>query len=499
MTAMTAKYIFLFLLLTAVTNFIISLTAHLKTKNKEFRILSFYWAAIIFTFVVAGMLSQTENQIAFAFFFQILPINALGYLMSSILGIEFKWKKILLAQFVLMSLSTYLLLETNLGFSFSLIPVCICLSIPYIPVIIHTLVTHTKESNWLDQGMGLVFIAAVIHHFNYAFFRLDPTAAAWGWAISLAEFQCISVFLPLMINHQNEMRERNNLQLAIKKISGEASESHSGINDLYRELEFQILQKEEIRQLLQLSNASLEEEREINEVLIKTISHDLANPLTAIGAYAELLKQNRIPQDQTELAWNRLSMNTNSALDMITRIRTAILTKSQAKLVEIHDVSLNRSIKKLSTLFEAQLEGKNLKLIYNHNGIKDDLVSAEENALVEHVFANVLSNAIKFSYEGSEIQINLINHSETIQVQFKDFGTGINETRLGRRLLHSTEGTKGESGTGFGMMVMGYFLRKFGGTMDITSSVKDDDKGTTVSIFLLKADHKQTTLHSIPN
>jgi K+-sensing histidine kinase KdpD len=115
------------------------------------------------------------------------------------------------------------------------------------------------------------------------------------------------------------------------------------------------------------------------------------------------------------------------------------------------------------------------------------LVEAEENALCEHVFTNVLSNAVKFSFEGSKILVTVKDIGEFITVEFQDFGTGIQETRLERGYLTSTQGTNGETGTGFGLMVMGYFLRKFGATIDIQSRAEGKDRGTTVTINLKKS------------
>jgi K+-sensing histidine kinase KdpD len=231
-------------------------------------------------------------------------------------------------------------------------------------------------------------------------------------------------------------------------------------------------------------NLHLEEEREVNEILIKTVSHDVANPLTVISAYTDMLQAKRIAESDHQMIFDRLKLNTRSALDMIARIREAIVTRNKASIVRITDVSIDLSIKRLLNQFDTILKNKNLSVKYHNDLPQTTSVAAEENALTEHVFANVLSNAIKFSYDNSVIEINVKEDESHVMVEFRDHGQGIDMNRLERRHLQSTQGTHGENGSGFGVMVMGYFLRQFGASHGISS--EGVDMGTSVTITLKK-------------
>lgn len=486
MNETTVKFIFLFLLGTSILNFAIAAVARIKTKNKEFNGLVFYWPTVIFTFICAGFLRHSPIEIAFAYFLQIFSSNMFANFMISHMKLKTNWKMHISLQLGAMVLSTFLLLKTDAGFTYSLLPLCIAFSLVFIKPIKYALFDKAHESNWIEKSVALVYITAVMHHFNMAFFRLDPNAEAWGWAITIAEYQCMAIFLPLMINHRRETKERQNLKQAVEKISGNHF-IETKTEELYKQLEFQISQKELFYSELQSTNFNLEEEREMNEMLIRTISHDLANPLTVIAAYIEMLHSGKIQPDDSEKIWSRVKVNTQSALDMIGRIRNAILTRTQASLVAVHEVSVDRCMKRVIEMFETRLKDKNIKLIYNNKVSLDTFILAEENALTEHIFANVLSNAVKFSYPGSEIHINITSASDGVQVEIRDFGTGIQVNRLEKRLLMSTQGTNGETGTGFGLMVMGYFLRQFGATIDINSKTEGRERGTSVSIKLKKS------------
>lgn len=495
MNETTVKYIFLFLLGSSILNFAIAAIARVKTKNKDFNILLTYWPAVIGTFIVAGILRHSPLEIAFAYFFHIFSSNLYANIMISSLKLKVNWTRHICIQLATMGLSTYLLVETNAGFTNSLIPLCIAFSLPFYTPIKYALIDNRKESSWVEKSIAIVYMIGVVHHFNMAFFRLDPNAEAWGWAITIAEYQCMSIFLPLMINYRREKVERKNLQHAVEKISGN-NFMESKTEELYKQLEFQISQKDMYYNELREINVQLKEEREMNEILIRTISHDLANPLTVIGAYIEILSTGKTTPENTEKIWERLKSNTQSALDMISRIRNAILTRTQASLVAVHDVSIDRSIKRTLEIFETRLKDKNLKVTYTNSTSPDTLIKAEENTLCEHVFANVISNAIKFSYPGNDIHINVTDQKDAVKVEIRDFGTGMQVSTNDKRILMSTHGTNGEVGTGFGLMVMGYFLRHFGATIDINSKTEGSLKGTCVSIMLQKSTTELMPIYS---
>jgi signal transduction histidine kinase len=495
MNESTVKYIFLFLLGSSTLNFVIAVIARAKTKNKDFNILLYYWPTVIFTFIAAGMLRNSTTEIAFAYFLQIFSSNLYANIMISTLKLKVNWVFHISLQLLTMCLSTFLLTSTDAGFTNSLLPLCVVFSLPFYAPIKYALISKRKESSWVEKSIAVVYLTGIIHHFNMAFFRLDPNAESWGWAMTIAQYQCMSIFLPLMINDRREKIERKNLQQAIEKVSGNDF-IETKIDDLYKQLDFQMSQKEVFYSELKTSNIHLKEEREINEILIRTISHDLANPLTVIKAYIEMLHSSVIPPKDSEKIWGRINFNINSAVDMMGRVRNAILTRTQASLISTQNISIAKCINLANEMFEHKLRKKNIKLICHTNLPTETLVQAEESALVQHVLANILSNAIKFSYQDSEIHINVTEANNMIQIDVKDFGVGIKPSRIDKPIFISTEGTNGEQGTGFGLMIMKYFLRHFGGTIKIDSKTEGPERGTTVSIMLQKAINVTAPIYS---
>ncbi len=469
------KYIFLFLIGTTILNFVIAVLARLKTGDKKINSLITYWVAVFFTYFAVALLSQTPTEISFAFFFQFFSISLMAKILMDSRGIKYNFKIYVPCQIIGSAISAWMILGDEFGFTISLLPVVITTCLPLVHPLWNALVSHRQESNWIEKAMAVVFFTGIINCFNYAFFRLDPNAAWWGWSVSIAQYQCLSIFLPLLLNYQRATRERKNIETILGRLSGDKILSSENMDELYRKLEDQIKVKQEL-------NQRLEEEREINVILIKTISHDLANPMTVIKSYLEMINSGRIPQKDHAQTLERIKDSTKSALDMIQRIRSAIVTRNQSSMTTIHDVDVDYSVKNTLNLFETRLNDKNIKVIYEYILPTNTFVAAESKTLTEHVFANVLSNAIKFSYPGSTIRILVTHKDKHVYVEFMDNGMGFNRLRTEKGYIHPNEGTNGEMGSGLGLILMGYFLRTFEGSYAISS--EGQGKGTKVVIQL---------------
>lgn len=489
------KYIFLFLVGTTLLNLIIAGAARIFTKDKHFNLLLVYWISLFATYFAAALLKNNEQQIAYAYFFQIAPSYLMVKMLTDSRGLKLP-VKIYGPLWLACAAFSAILIQNGTSFTLSLVPVTFATTVIYFKATWNTLVTDDNV-NWIEKAMAWMFVTGVINHWNYAFFRLEESTQWWGWSVSIAQYQCLSIFLPLLINHRRSENEKKNVQGALEKLGGtEPIVIQDNIDQLYRELESQINQKEILTNKLQKINESLKEEQETNEILIKTISHDLANPLTVVNAYSEMMLNNRIAVEDYKTTITKMKKSVNIALDMISRIRNAIVTRNQAGMVSLHNVSVDRAVQKLLESFDAALESKKIQVNYSNKIAPDRFVFAEENTLVTHVLSNVLSNAIKFSHQGSTIDINVEERADFIDIKIIDHGVGIDKKRLNeRRFLLSTEGTQGEQGSGFGFMIMSYFLRKFGGNFHLHSDGKG--QGSVATISLKKSINLNATQRSV--
>ena len=106
---------------------------------------------------------------------------------------------------------------------------------------------------------------------------------------------------------------------------------------------------------------------------------------------------------------------------------------------------------------------------------------------IEQVFINILSNAIKYSPDGTEVRLWSKNEDERVIFYCQDQGYGFSEEQmknLWRPFTRTTSGDKtgGKFSTGIGLYLSKLIVEMHGGGINVDS--KGINQGTTVTIFL---------------
>ena len=97
-------------------------------------------------------------------------------------------------------------------------------------------------------------------------------------------------------------------------------------------------------------------------------------------------------------------------------------------------------------------------------------------SLISTSLRNILSNAVKFSYADSQIELNVKSlDQDWVEITVCDFGVGIDEERL-PYLFNieknvSTLGTASEKGTGLGLILCKEFIERCHGTLVVDSQI----------------------------
>ncbi len=214
---------------------------------------------------------------------------------------------------------------------------------------------------------------------------------------------------------------------------------------------------------------SLERYRELNSTkdkFISMLSHDLRAPFTSILGFSEILlnEPNLSEKDKTEYL-NFINGSSQSQLHLInylldwSRLQTGRMRLEPERL---HAQTLVFNC--ISSLTgNAVRKNIDIKIL-----VKDSLYIRVDERLLTLVITNLLNNSIKFSREGQtvEIQADIFN-DQFIEFVVKDEGIGIsekNKVKLFRiEKMYTTEGTKGERGTGLGLSLVKEIVEKHGG------------------------------------
>lgn len=217
---------------------------------------------------------------------------------------------------------------------------------------------------------------------------------------------------------------------------------------------YDITAVKELLQSLKTDNNELVKINEAKDNFIGMLSHDLRAPFTSILGFSEiLLNESNLSDSEKEEYLSYINDSSQNQLQLIndlldwSRLQTGIL-KIEQQRVHARSMVFNG----VSSLTGNAIR----KGIDIRTDVPDSLYIFADEKLSLQVITNLLANAIKFSPEKSMVEISAnIYNDKFSEFIVKDEGVGISEEgkeklfKIGR--MFSTEGTKGEKGTGLGL------------------------------------------------
>ena len=232
--------------------------------------------------------------------------------------------------------------------------------------------------------------------------------------------------------------------------------------------------------------------REINaekDKFFSIIAHDLKGPFNSMLGFSDLLISNFDKYDDKKKK-KFIRIIQQSAQNTYKLLENLLLwSRAQRGVIEFFPENSNLyllSVEAKITLNQS-LKDKSI-ILFNH--IPEDInVEADRNMILT-VFRNLISNAIKFTPNKGKITLDakIITDKKKqnyIEISVKDTGIGIAKENLNRLFKISenisTKGSKGETGTGLGLILCKEFVQKHGGEISVESKA---DKGSTFSFTL---------------
>ncbi len=245
---------------------------------------------------------------------------------------------------------------------------------------------------------------------------------------------------------------------------------------------------------LEVDNRDLKRKLEEKQHLLSVLFHDLSNSTTLLSLLSDSSILQMKDKDGILKNLGRVNGVIENMSELIQHIRKIQSIESGKSNMKLEPVSVKDSIESAIQLIRKRLEKKN-----QHIRVEGDYANlramAEPSSLSHSVFTNLITNASKFSPEGSEIFIKVSSRSSIINVDIIDQGIGIPESMI-KGLFSFTnethrEGTHGEEGSGFGLPVVKKYLKFYGG--DIKAYNNSDGIGSRFSMTFVNADYMRSS------
>ncbi|MEC3874328.1 HAMP domain-containing sensor histidine kinase [Chryseobacterium salviniae] len=226
-----------------------------------------------------------------------------------------------------------------------------------------------------------------------------------------------------------------------------------------------------IGQVIMLHNITPFKELDLAKTnFIGTVSHEFKTPISSIKMGLQLLENEKIGSlndDQKNLV-NGINEDTNRLLKITGELLNIAQVESGSIKLNIGAANISDIVKYAVEANKAAAEQKNISLeIIIENGL--ELVKADSEK-TSWVLNNLISNAIRYSYQNSEIIVKVQEVNDTVVFSVKDTGQGIEPKYVNRVFdrYFRIPGSKKE-GTGLGLSISKELIESQGGNIEVES------------------------------
>ncbi|MDQ1094969.1 MULTISPECIES: response regulator [Chryseobacterium] len=218
---------------------------------------------------------------------------------------------------------------------------------------------------------------------------------------------------------------------------------------------------------------------------LANMSHELRTPLNSILLLSRLMAENpeeNLNEDQVESA-KVIQSSGSSLLTLIDEILDLAKIESGKMTLEYQDVVIQEVVKDLQDLFNPLVHDKGIRFDIDINEQLSESIETDRLRL-DQVLRNLLSNALKFTSEGSiGLQVRKDpKHSNFITFSVKDTGIGIPEEKQ-HIIFEAFQQADGSTrrkfgGTGLGLSISREIARLLGGELTLKSKVNEGSEFT---------------------
>ena len=215
---------------------------------------------------------------------------------------------------------------------------------------------------------------------------------------------------------------------------------------------------------------------------IATISHELKTPISAIKLSLQLLENEKtgtLNDEQRELI-KSCEEDTNTLLKLVSEILNFTQVETGKIELKIMPSNLKDTIQYAINTNKPIADRRNIKFIEDYpSELPEVLIDKEKTAWV---FTNLISNAIRYSNDNSDIKISILQTGNRVKISLTDSGQGIDpkyKNKIFDKYFKVPDTEK--EGTGLGLAISKEFIEAQGGKISVESKL---GVGSTFSIVL---------------
>jgi signal transduction histidine kinase len=238
------------------------------------------------------------------------------------------------------------------------------------------------------------------------------------------------------------------------------------------QIRFDTERKEKESELYRIKNEELSLINATKDKFFRIIHHDLLNPFTAIHSTAGFLDKfyDNIDEAKKRNYVKMILGSSERLLKLMDNLFEWVKTQSGEIDFKPEKIDIGEICGYNIDLLQNNMQSKNISIVKKVP--KNCFAKADKN-MIDTIIRNLISNAIKFTFDGGSITVSAKTLKDMVRVSVQDTGTGIEKCNISRLFkvaeTFTTPGTKEEKGTGLGLILAKEFLDINSGRIFVTS------------------------------
>jgi signal transduction histidine kinase len=253
----------------------------------------------------------------------------------------------------------------------------------------------------------------------------------------------------------------------------------------------------ELREVARTFNemaSSLARQQEDQLTFLAGVAHDLRNPLSALKMSAALVAPGREVSPERIEKMLALVRRQVARLDrMVGDLLDATRIEAGKLELQLEERDARELARAVVELYQAAGSGHELSLSLPESPVPLRC----DGARIEQVLNNLVSNALKYSPDGTRVEVTVVQRGEEVLFSVSDQGIGISaeeQRHLFTPFQRASEARERASGAGLGLSVARRIVEAHGGSIEVDSQ---PGKGSVFSIRLKPAHTSQSMPHGL--
>ncbi len=246
-------------------------------------------------------------------------------------------------------------------------------------------------------------------------------------------------------------------------------------------MEAKLIESERKHRLLA---GELEDLNEKKDQFYSIISFYLRDPLDAVIGFSEILKNEykELSPEDFQLFISSLYLSSRQVYSLLNNLIQ--FSRIQIKDIDFvpRNLNLHSIVEDNASVLKTMADRKSIKVI---NYVNKEVSIYADNNMINSIFLNLLTNAIKYSHKNGYIEVSVNKENGYAHISIEDKGIGMDKESLDKvfelNVKKITPGTDNEMGTGLGLLLTKEFVEKNDGKIEVTSKINE---GTNITFTM---------------